>query len=182
MFPLTSPFIERFMFREIESGPGAPRKVEASLQGIDADSGAHLELDSEGGAHAVTPKTKYIAPAIDIVLATSSLDGLDGHHHHLHAEVDRGPDVAGGVVRGGAGFGLVGSVIGLVAHYRPISAGFAFYGAGWSVYSHVVARGTDVIFPKNTPMEIRFGTHQESTTPSGSQPAGSQKFSPVGSS
>ena len=61
-------------------------------------------------------------------------------------------------MRGGAGFGLVGSVIGLVAHYRPISAGFAFYGAGWSVYSHVVARGTDVVFPKNTPMEIRFGT------------------------
>src|SRR5438105_15878556 len=56
----------RFMFQQIESGPGAPRKVEASLQGIDADSGAHLELDSEGGAHAVTPKTKHIAPATDI--------------------------------------------------------------------------------------------------------------------
>lgn len=149
----------RFVFRQIVLPQHAPRKVEASLQGVDAESGAHMVLDAEGGAHAVTPKTKYIGPAIDVLLATSSLDGLEGHHHH-NIEVDRGPDVAGGAVRGGAGFGLVGSVIGMVAHYRPVSAGFAFYGAGWSVYSHIVARGNDVVFPKNTPMEIRFGTHQ----------------------
>jgi hypothetical protein len=54
-------------------------------------------------------------------------------------------------------------VISLLAHSRPVSAGFAFYGAGWSVYSHFVARGVDVVFPKNTPMEIRFGTHNGST-------------------
>ena len=50
----------------------------------------------------------------------------------------------------------------LLAHSRPVSAGFAFYGAGWAVYSHFVARGVDVVFPKNTPMEIRFGTHDGS--------------------
>ncbi|MGB6724356.1 MAG: hypothetical protein WBE74_00545, partial [Terracidiphilus sp.] len=50
----------------------------------------------------------------------------------------------------------------LLAHSRPVSAGFAFYGAGWSVYTHFVARGVDVVFPKNTPMEIRFGTHDGS--------------------
>jgi len=75
--------------------------------------------------------------------------------------------VGGGVVRGGAGFGLVGSVVGLVAHYRPVSACFAFYGAGWSVYTHVVARGNNVVFPKNTPMEIRFGTHGGQKSPQG---------------
>src|SRR5208337_2420712 len=77
----------------------------------------------------------------------------------------QGPDVGGGVVRGGAGFGLVGSVVGLIAHYRPVSACFAFYGAGWSVYTHVVARGDDVVFPKNTPMEIRFGIHGGQKSP-----------------
>jgi hypothetical protein len=157
----------RFMFRQIELAPGAPRRVEASLQGVDAASDAHLELDAEGGAHAITPKTRYIAPAIDVLLATSSLDGLEPHHHHLGVEggARQGGDVAGGAVRGGAGFGLVGSVIGLLAHYRPINAGFAFYGAGWSVYTHVAARGSDVVFPKNTPMEIRFGTHADPTPP-----------------
>jgi hypothetical protein len=48
----------------------------------------------------------------------------------------------------------------LIARYRPLTAGFAFYGAARSVYSHVVARGREVVFPKNTPMDIRFGTHQ----------------------
>jgi cbb3-type cytochrome oxidase cytochrome c subunit len=28
-------------------------------------------------------------------------------------------------------------VVGMVAHYRPVSACFAFYGAGWTVYTHI---------------------------------------------
>jgi len=59
----------------------------------------------------------------------------------------------------------VGAVASVLAHSRPVSAGFAFYGAGWAVYSHFVARGVDVVFPKNTPMEIRFGTHDGSPPP-----------------
>jgi len=150
----------RFSFRQIELTPGAPRQVHGTLQSVEAAAGGHVELDAEGGAHAVTPKTKYIAPAIDVLLATSSLDGLDPHNHHRieEGEGPQGPDAGGGFVRGGAGFGLVGAVVGLVAHYRPVSACFAFYGAGWSVYTHVVARGNNVVFPKNTPMEIRFGS------------------------
>ncbi|MGH9453655.1 MAG: hypothetical protein ACRD2O_06750, partial [Terriglobia bacterium] len=157
----------RFMFRQIEVSTATPRKVEATLQGVDAASGAHLQLDAEGGAHAITPKTKFIAPAIDVLLATSSLDGLDPHNHRRIEEGlgRQGPDVAGGAVRGGAGFGLVGTVVGLLVHYRPISAGFAFYGAGLSVYSHVVARGNEVVFPKDTEMEIRFGTHESPAAP-----------------
>lgn len=152
----------RFLFHQIDLGAGAPRRVEASLQSVDAASGAHMKLDSEGGAHAVTPKTQYIAPAIDVVLAVGSLDGLDPHNHDRIQDGlgPQGPDVAGGAVRGGAGFGLVGTVVGLAAHYRPVSAAFAFYGAGWSVYTHVMARGRDVVFSKNTPMQIRFGIHQ----------------------
>lgn len=68
---------------------------------------------------------------------------------------------AGGTARGAAGFGLVGNVVRLLASYPPLTAGFAFYGAGWSVYSHLVARGSDVTFAKNTPMEIRFATDEE---------------------
>lgn len=166
----------RFVFHEIDPGPGAPvapGRIDASLQGVDAASGAHLQLDSEGGAHAVTPKSRYVAPAIEVVLALGSLDGLDPHNHRRIEEGlgRQGPDVAGGAIRGGAGFGLVGSVIGLVAHFRPVSAVFAFYGAGWSVYNHLVARGNDVVFPKNTPMEIRFGTHGSATKPAPRIPA-----------
>lgn len=160
----------RFRFNQVDLGPGVPtRHVEAGLQSLDAASSAHLKLDAEGGAHAVTPKTQYIAPAIDVVLALGSLDGLDPHNRERIQDGlgPQGPDVAGGTIRGGAGLGLVGSVIGLAAHYRPVSAVFAFYGAGWSVYTHVVARGRDVVFNRNTPMEIRFGIHEGSAPASG---------------
>jgi hypothetical protein len=151
----------RFTFRQIELGPGAPRQVQGTLQSYEAASGSHVEVDTEGGVHGVTPKTKYIAPAIEVLLATSSLDGLDPHNRRRIEEGlgPQGPDLAGGAVRGGAGFGLVGSVVGLAAHFRPVSTCFAFYGAGWSILYHVVARGSNVVFPKSTPMEIRFGTH-----------------------
>ncbi|MGH9359233.1 MAG: hypothetical protein ACRD1O_08685 [Terriglobia bacterium] len=145
----------RFVFREIELPSKVKQAVVADLEGVEVDRAANLKLDSEGAAHAVTPKTNYIAPAIDVVLATSSLDGLDGHRRELRLGKVRGPDFAGGAVRGGAGFGLVGTLLGLAAHSRAISSGFAFYGAGWSVYSHIVERGQDVIFPKDTPLEIR---------------------------
>jgi hypothetical protein len=151
----------RFTFRQLELTPGAPRKVEASLQGIDASSETHLQLDSEGGAHAVTPKTNYVMPAIDVFLAATSLDLDEGRGIHGGAVV-HGADYGGATIRGGASLGFVGAVASLLAHSRPVSAGFAFYGAGWAVYSHFVAPGVDVVFPKNTPMEIRFGTHDGS--------------------
>ncbi len=160
----------RFTFRQIQlPQAAAPRKVEASLQGVDVSRDAHMKLDSEGGAHTVKSKTHYLAPAIDVLLATSSLDGLEGHHRIAQERVgaEEGAGGVGGAVRGGAGFGFVGSLIALVARSRPVSAGFAFYGAAWSVYSHVVARGSDVVFPRNTPMDIRFGTHEEKATARG---------------
>ena len=105
------------------------------------------------------PKTLFP----DASLAATSLDLDEGRGIHSGA-VGRGADYGGAAIRGGASLGFAGAVISLLAHSRPVSAGFAFYGAGWSVYSHFVARGVDVTFPKNTPMEIRFGTH-DSTAP-----------------
>ena len=71
----------RFTFRQLELTPGTTRKVEASLQEIEADSGSHLQLDAEGGAHAVTPKTNYVMPAIDVFLAATSLDLDEGQRN-----------------------------------------------------------------------------------------------------
>ena len=67
---------------------------------------------------------------------------------------------AGATMRGAAGFGLVGRVLFLLASCHPVSAGFDFYGMGWSVYSHAVARGSEVTFARNSPMEISFATDE----------------------
>jgi hypothetical protein len=51
----------------------------------------------------------------------------------------------------------------------PVRAAFAFYGVGWAVYSHFMARGVDVVFPKNTPVEVRFGTPEDAPPPNPTQ-------------
>jgi hypothetical protein len=155
----------RFMFQRIELPHGLTRKVEAGLQAASVAKAAHLKIDSEGGAHGVTSKKKYIVPAIDVLLATSSFDG-DSQQRAIQEGGGQGGDVAGGAVRGGVGFGLMGSLIAMAARSQPVTAGFAFYGAAMSVYSHIVARGSEVVFPKDTAMEIRFGTHESQQHPS----------------
>jgi hypothetical protein len=154
----------RFTFQRIELPQGVTRKVEAGLQAATVAKGSHLKIDSEGGAHAVNPKKKYIMPAIDVLLATTSFDG-DSQQRALQEGGGQGGDVAGGAVRGGVGFGLMGSLIAMAARSQPVTAGFAIYGAAMSVYSHIVARGNEVVFPKDTAMEIRFGTHERRLTP-----------------
>lgn len=155
----------RFTFTRIKLPHGAWRKVEADLQAASVAKGAHLKIDSEGGAHTVSSKKKYLMPAIDVLLATSSFDG-DSQSRAVQEGGGQGGDVAGGAVRGGVGFGLMGSLIAMAARFQPVTAGFAFYGAAMSVYSHLVARGSEVVFPKDTAMEIQFGTHEGRLHPS----------------
>lgn len=153
----------RFTFRRIELPRGSTREIEAGLQAADVSSAAHLKLDAEGGAHATSSKTKYIMPAIDVLLASSSIDGDSGQRAIQEGTGSAG-ELTGGAVRGGVGFGLVGSALALAARSQPVSAAFAFYGAAWSIYSHLMARGSEVVFPKDTAMEIRFGSHEGGTS------------------
>jgi len=155
----------RFTFQRIELPHGPTRKVEAGLQAASVAKAAGLKIDSEGGAHGASSKKKYIMPAIAILLATSSFDG-DSQQRAIQEGGGQGGDVAGGAVRGGVGFGLMGSLIAMAARAQPVTVGFAFYGAAMSVYSHIMARGNEVVFPKDTAMEIRFGTHESQPLPS----------------
>jgi hypothetical protein len=160
----------RFAFRQIVLPAGAKRAVEAGLQSADVPSSSHLKLDAEGGAHGASSKTRFLAPTIEILLATSSVADADSRARQIQEGSGDPGQVAGGGVRGAAGFGLVGTVVGLLAHSRPVSSGFALYGAAWSVYSHLVARGHEVIFPQYTAMDIRFGSHEGPKTPPAKPP------------
>ena len=48
----------------------------------------------------------------------------------------------------------MGSRVAVVAGSRVVASGFGFYGAGMSVYSHFIARGRDVMYPKDMSMLI----------------------------
>ena len=151
----------RIVFHQVVPPNGIEEKVEASLEGVHVAKGEHLQLDSEGGAQVTAPKTRYLTTAISVMLASSSIG--DGHGHDTDGGLRHsgGSDVGGGAANGASGLRFVGTIVGAFAHSRVVASGFGFYGAAMSVYSHFLARGRDVIYPKDMSMMIGLGTREK---------------------
>ena len=133
----------RIVFHEIVPPESAEQHAEASLEGVEVNNDEHLNLDSEGGAQATTPRTRYLTTGISIVLAAKFFqdDELDGQ-----------------AVSGASGFRVIGILTGVLARSRALSSTFGVYGAGMSVYTHFLSHGQDVVYPKDTAMAIGFGS------------------------
>ena len=160
----------RFAFNKIQTPQGAPQNVEGSLAGVVVDKQEKVKLDAEGGAHSTTSKMDYAAPAIAVLIATqSAMPDHDVRPGRVYTDTS-GP-AGGQIVAGGIGFRLIGALLALSIRSQPVTAALAAYGAGWSVYSHLLTRGQDVVFPKDTPMEIRFGQHRSNPPGNLSRPA-----------
>ena len=159
----------RIAFQELIPPDGIAEKVETTLEGVQSGKDANVKLDSEGGAAATTPKTRYLSTAISLTLAAASFGSGDSDVDNgvAHAKANTGAQVAGGV----NGFKVVGMVLGLAVHSRALGYTMGVYGAGMSVYSGFFARGHEVVFPKNTAMEIGIGHRQEGKAGSGTSAA-----------
>jgi hypothetical protein len=155
----------RIRFQELTQPGGIREKVEATLEGVQSGRDAQVKLDSEGGAEATTPKMRYLATALSLTLTAASVRGdSDLDHGVAHAGGDTGPRVAGGA----NGFKLVGIALGLAVQSRALGYAMGAYGAGMSVYSNFITRGQEVVFPKNTLMEIGIAPGRQGST--GSDP------------
>jgi hypothetical protein len=112
-----------------------------------------VKVDEEGGVKATEPKTRFIAPVISFLIASKSADRDEDR------ELGRVPGSSGNVsgrsLGGASGFGLLGAA---AAQASPtLGTVFGFYGLGWSVYSNILSRGSELEFEKNDAMDIRFG-------------------------
>ncbi len=146
----------RIVFHQVVPPNGSQQTVEASLEGVAVEKGEHLSLDSEGGAQVTTPKTRYLTTAISVALASSSMADHDRDAGMHGAD---GGDLGKGAANGASGFHFLGTIVGALAHSRVVTSGFGFYGASMSVYSHFLARGRDVVYPKDMSMIIGVGTN-----------------------
>jgi hypothetical protein len=149
----------RFHFKELRFPTGFSQPVEGSLAGADSDKSANLQIDSEGG---VEPQAlnRVAAPLILTLLAGRAFDS--GQNRTFNRAVSSN------------GFGILGRVVGMVEGSRNYAAGIGFYGVALSVYDLWLARGHNVVFAKQTRIEI-------TTTPRGSQvKASNVKQTPVG--
>jgi type IV secretory pathway VirB10-like protein len=147
----------RIAFSELVPPDGIAQKVVSTLEGVQAGKDANVKLDSEGGAEATTSKSRYLGTAVSLGLAMMSARGGEDHDH----DGGNNSGAAGGL----GGFKLVGMVVGAVARSRAFGTTMGAYGAAVSVYSHFMARGREVEFPKNTAMQIGIGTRAATMPP-----------------
>jgi len=164
----------RIVFRQVVPPGAAEQHVEASLEGVEVKSDQNLSLDSEGGAQANAPSTRYLTTGISLALAAFSIlpDADAGQPGQSALElITRGAD-------GASGFGVIGFATGALVHSRPVATGFGVYGASMSVYANFLSRGHDVVYPKDTAMAIGFGARVTKPAKSGA----SSSNAPAGAS
>ena len=142
----------RVMFNRVTTPEGLAQSILGSLEGAEADRTAGLKIDDEGGVYATDSKTRYLSTGLTLLMAAAA-SRPDVEHNTTDAAGDPGVRAGAGL----SGFGISGSLITLVARSQPVSIGFAAYGASYSLYRNFLSRGKDVVFPKDTPMEIGFG-------------------------
>jgi hypothetical protein len=147
----------RILFREVAPPNGLAQRVETSLEGVAVAKGEHLKLDAEGGAQVTTPRTRYLTTGIQVMLAASQAGPGD---RDAGRSASSGGDVGGSAANGASGFKFVGMIAGIAARSRVVSAGFGSYGAATSIYYHFLARGRDVVYPKDMAMVIGMGTRE----------------------
>lgn len=129
----------RFDFRELKL-PGHPsRYVHGTLSGADASKSQQLQIDSEGSVKHQS-KNRVIVPMVLTILAGRALDS-DG-------------SLAGNAAVSSNGFGIIGRVVGIVAGSRNLAAALGFYAAGLSFYERWLVHGQNVVFKKNTRIEV----------------------------
>ena len=145
----------RIAFSELVPPDGIEQKIVSTLQGVQAGKDANVKLDSEGGAEATTSKSRYLATTLSVGLAALS----------------QGDDPSNQAAGGLGGFKVVGMVMGAAVRSRAFGATMGAYGAATSIYSHFIARGREVEFPKNTAMQIGIGTRVPTATPLARQEA-----------
>ena len=145
---------------------GIEQKVEASLEGVQSGRGQDVKLDSEGGSETNSPKTRYLSSGIAVALALVS-SRTDADAEAGDAGGNTGNPIAGGA----GGFKLVGITMGAFVHSQPLGMAMGGYGASMSVYSRFIARGRDLVFPKNTGMEIAIGTRASAPSSTSPKPA-----------
>jgi hypothetical protein len=129
----------RFRFRQLKLPTGFTQPVEGTLAGVDADKSANLQIDPEGGI-APKPQNRVLLPFVLTLFASRGLDEDDNRFFN------------GAVASNG--FGIVGRVVGIVATSRNVAAGIGFYGAALAFYDLCLARGHNVVFVKNTRIEV----------------------------
>jgi hypothetical protein len=147
----------RFLFEHVQVPNQAPAPLVGALHAIDASSDDRVALDDEGGATLENSNTRFIAPALAILALHASIE-RDGESH-LDPDGDGTIKTAGSGagargVGGFIGMGFFGAAVSQVT--RPLGIAMGVYGAARTIYTNILAKGREVTFPADTPIQVRL--------------------------
>ncbi|HEY3988085.1 MAG TPA: hypothetical protein VGM02_02220 [Acidobacteriaceae bacterium] len=137
----------RIAFHQLELPNGSTFRVDTTLEGIQA--GTSQTLDSEGAAKATNPKSRYVNTGIAVSLAMVGSGGKN--------DVGNAGPAAGGATA----FRLVGIAVGLAVRSHTMAILMSAYGGSRSIYVNFFGPGKNIAFPRDTSMEIGFGSRSE---------------------
>jgi len=143
----------RVVFERVETAEGSAQTMQGNLEGVEVDRAEGVKLDEEGGARATDSKKRYLSTALVVGLALLS-NAPEEEHGTVNMADSSGKQAGAGY----AGTRLTGALIGMAVRSAPLSIAFGAYGSGNTIYRNFLSRGHDVVFPKDTPLEVGFGT------------------------
>lgn len=141
----------RIAFHELALPNRSTFRVDTMLAGIEA--GQTSDLDPEGAAKATNPRSRYVTTGIAVSLAWVGSGGK--------RDVGTAGPAAGGTVS----FRLVGLIVGLAVRSHTWAILMSAYGGTRSIYMNFFGRGHDISFPRDTTMDIGFGSRTATPMP-----------------
>jgi hypothetical protein len=135
----------RISFHELVPPSGSSVQVDTTIEGIQSGQGDNASLDSEGGAKARNPKSRYVTTGLSVSLAMIGSGGKN--------DVGEAGPVAGGATA----FRLIGIAVGFAVRSHTLGILMSACGGSRSIYMNFFGRGRNISFPKDTTMEIGFG-------------------------
>lgn len=133
-------------------------RTEANLQAAESGGKAQIKVDREGGVQAKESKTRFLGLAAAMMVARSAGDN-DPIRNQSHQVIGQSQNVGGRTLGGGFGFGLLG--MGIAQSSRWVGTAFGYYGMAWSIFSTLIARGSEVQFAKDVMIDVRFDTRTD---------------------
>jgi hypothetical protein len=130
----------RFTFRSIAAEGGMASTVHGQLAEAEASGNAKMKISEEGTASTSQGPGKYLAPMALGVLSAASY-GDDAANAGNSAVISNG-------------FGFAARVAAMASANAAVGRGFAYFALSKSIYYRWIARGHEVLFPKDTQIEV----------------------------
>jgi hypothetical protein len=132
----------RFTFNQVEFPEGLQQQVSGVPAAVDG-SNRSLKLDAEGGVEPDTNKGIMLPLALGL-LAASVFSGDED-------------DGVGRSAVASSGFGLITRIIAISSGSRTVGGVVGMIDTGRTVYERFIAHGRDVVFAKNSQVEVEVG-------------------------